>query len=91
MLSIKRSITPMNLQLFASGMEDEDFQNQVMQMFNGAEPPTQEEPVTVETPDGATMPAEQPPAQDPMQGTDPMQEPQPQPSGEPVCQAHKNS
>ena len=29
------------------------------------------------------MPAEQPPAQDPMQGTDPMQEPQPQPSGEP--------
>lgn len=76
MLSIKRSITPMNLQLFASGMEDEEFQNQVMQMFDGAEQaeqPQQEEPVTVETPDGATMPAEQP-MQAPADGTEPMQQ-----------------
>lgn len=82
MLSNKRSTTPMNLQLFASGMDDEDFQNQLMQIFDGAEQQQTEEPTPVETPEGATMPAEQPPAQDPMQGTDPMQEPQ-QPSGEP--------
>lgn len=84
MLLNKSSITPMNLQLFASGMEDEEFQNRLMQMFDGAEQseqPQQEEPAVVETPEGATMPAEQPPAQDPVQGTDPTQELQP--SGEP--------
>ena len=74
MLTIKRSITPMNLQLFASGMEDEEFQNQLMQMFDGAEQQQTEEPAPVETPNGATMPA------DPSQP--PMQEPE-QPSGEP--------
>lgn len=81
MLLNKSSITPMNLQLFASGMEDEEFQNQLMQMFDGAEQQKTEEPTPVETPEGATMPAEQPPAQDPVQGTDPTQELQP--SGEP--------
>ena len=81
MLLNKSSITPMNLQLFASGMEDEEFQNQLMQMFDGAEQQQTEEPTPVETPEGATMPAEQPPAQDPVQGTDPTQELQP--SGEP--------
>lgn len=74
MLLNKSSITPMNLQLFASGMEDEEFQNQLMQMFDGAEQQQTEEPAPVETPNGATMPA------DPSQP--PMQEPQ-QPSGEP--------
>jgi hypothetical protein len=81
MLLNKSSITPMNLQLFASGMEDEEFQNRLMQMFDGAEQQQTEEPTPVETPEGATMPAEQPPAQDPVQGTDPTQELQP--SGEP--------
>lgn len=81
MLLNKSSITPMNLQLFASGMEDEEFQNQLMQMFDGAEQQQTEDPTPVETPEGATMPAEQPPAQDPVQGTDPTQELQP--SGEP--------
>lgn len=74
MLLNKSSITPMNLQLFASGMEDEEFQNQLMQMFDGAEQQQTEEPAPVETPNGATMPA------DPSQP--PMQEPE-QPSGEP--------
>ena len=81
MLLNKSSITPMNLQLFASGMEDEEFQNRLMQMFDGAEQQQTEDPTPVETPEGATMPAEQPPAQDPVQGTDPTQELQP--SGEP--------
>lgn len=74
MLLNKSSITPMNLQLFASGMEDEEFQNRLMQMFDGAEQQQTEEPAPVETPEGATMPA------DPSQP--PMQEPE-QPSGEP--------